>query len=145
MHHHRWAKFRALPARDRTLALEAACLLALASLLLVLLPFRHIARWLGNLNSEIEAETDPAMAHAVGRAVGRAARHLPWHPLCLPQALAARAMLRRRGIVSTLYFGMRLEGDDRAMRAHAWVTAGATGVVGVPATGEFTILARYSR
>lgn len=140
-----WRKFRALPARDRALALEAACLLALASLLLVLLPFRHIARWLGSLDGEREAVSDPVMARAVGRAVGRAARHLPWHPLCLPQALAARAMLRRRAIPSTLHFGMRLEGDDRTMRAHAWVTAGATGVVGVPAAGDFTVLARYSR
>lgn len=141
----RWRKFRALPARDRALALEAACLLALASLLLVLLPFRHIARWLGRLNGEMEAETDPAMARAVGRAVGRAARHLPWHPLCLPQALTARSMLQRRAIPSSLYFGMRLDGADRTMRAHAWVTAGATGVVGVPAPDEFTVLARYSR
>lgn len=69
----------------------------------------------------------------------------PGIPLCLPQALAARVMLRRRGIPSSLYFGIRLDGDDRAMRAHAWVTAGATGVVGVPATDEFTVLARYSR
>lgn len=141
----RWRKFRALPARDRALALEAACLLALASLLLVLLPFRHIARWLGNLNGEMEAETDPAVASAIGRAVERAARHLPWQPLCLPQALAARSMLQRRAIPSTLHFGMRLEGDDRTMRAHAWVTTGATGVVGVPAAGDFTVLARYSR
>lgn len=141
----RWRKFRALPARDRALALEAACLLALASLLLVLLPFRHIARWLGSLDGKREVDGDPALPRAVGRAVERAARNLPWHPLCLPQALAARAMLRRRAIPSTLYFGMRLEGDDRTMRAHAWLTAGSTGVVGVPAAAEFTILARYSR
>lgn len=142
---HRWHSFRALPARERALTLEAACLLALAALLLALLPFRHIARWLGSLDGEQEAETDPAMARAVSRAVGRAARHLPWHPVCLPQALAARSMLQRRGIPSTLHFGVRLEGEDRTMRAHAWVTTGATGVVGVPATGEFTVLARYSR
>lgn len=141
----RWHKFRALPGREQALALEAAVWLTLAAPLLALLPFRHMARWLGNLDGEMEAETDPTRSRAVGRAVERAARHLPWHPLCLPQALAARAMLRRRGIPSTFYFGMRLEGTDRAMRAHAWVTTGSTGVVGVPAAGEFTVLARYSR
>lgn len=141
----RWHKFRTLPPGERTLALEAAAWLALAAPLLALLPFRHIARWLGNLDGETGSAADPALPRAVGRAVERAARHLPWHPLCLPRALAARAMLRRRGIPSTLHFGMRLEGADRAMRAHAWVTTGTTGVVGVPAEGEYTVLARYSR
>ena len=141
----RWHSFRALPRREQALALEAAAWLTLAAPVLALLPSRHIARWLGNLDGEIAAETDPSRSRAVGRAVERVARNLPWHPLCLPQALAARAMLQRRGIPSTLYFGMRLEGADRAMQAHAWVTTGSTSVVGVPAAGEFTVLARYSK
>ncbi|WP_428245402.1 lasso peptide biosynthesis B2 protein [Ferrovibrio sp.] len=141
----RWRKFRALPPGEQALALEAAAWLALASPLLLLLPFRHVARWLGDLDKETEVGGDPVLSRAVGRAVGRAARHLPWHPMCLPQALAARAMLWRRGIPSTLYFGVRLEGAERVMRAHAWVTTGVTGVVGVPAAGEYTVLARFFR
>lgn len=144
MRHH-WRKFRALPPGERALALEAAAWLSLASPLLLLLPFRYVARWLGDLDRETEADGDPALSRAVGRAVGRTARHLPWHPLCLPQALAARAMLWRRGIPSTLYFGVRLQGADRTMNAHAWVTTGTTDVVGVPAAGEFTVLARFYR
>jgi len=108
-------------------------------------PFRHVARWLGNLDAEAATDGDAVLPRAVGRAVERAARHLPWHPLCLPQALASRAMLRRRGIPSTLYFGMRLEGPGRVMRAHAWLTVGSVGVIGVPAAADFTVLARYSR
>lgn len=142
---HRWRRFRELTPQDRALALEAVALLTLASLLLALVPFRQVARWLGDLDREVEGDTAPARARAIGRAVIRAAPHLPWHPLCLPQALAARAMLRRRGIPSTVYFGMRLEGPERIMQAHAWVTAGSTGVVGMSGIDRFTVLARYSR
>lgn len=141
----RLRKFRTLSRRDRTLAVEAAIMLALASLLLALLPFRHVARWLGRLDREMGAQIDPPPLRPIGRAVERAARHLPWQPLCLPQAMAARAMLRRRGIASTLHFGMKLDGPDRAMRAHAWLTVGTTGVVGGTVADEFTVLARFSR
>jgi hypothetical protein len=141
----RWHSFRALPAQARIDALEAAAMLALASPLLRLVPFRHVARWLGDIDTAPVPDADPTVARAVGRAVERAARHLPWQPVCLPQALAARAMLRRRGIVSTLHFGMRRDGADRAMAAHAWVTAGAVPVVGVPAAEGFTVIARFRR
>jgi len=141
----RWHKFRALTPQDRSLALEAAIFLTLASPLVFLVPFRHIARWLGELNREAEPDTDMARARAVGHAVIRVSRHLPWRPLCLPQALAARIMLRRRGISSTFYFGMRLEEGTRNMRAHAWVMAGTIDVVGGQGADQFTVLARYSR
>lgn len=136
-------RFLALPAPDRALALEAALSLAAASLLLALLPFRHAVR--GRLNGPAEMpESDPDLLRQVGSTVEKVARHLPWRPLCLPQALAARAMLHRRGVVCTLHFGIRMEAPDRALRAHAWVTAGPVGVVGVPAGGIFTELARFS-
>ena len=141
----RWRSFRALPPRDRLEALEAAAALSLASFLLVLLPFRHLARWMGDTGPGPVPDADPRVAHAVGRAVERAARHLPWRPVCLPQALAARAMLRRRGVVSTLHFGLRLQGTRRSMEAHAWVTAGTIAVVGVPAADGFTVIARFRR
>ncbi len=141
----RWRKFRALAPRDRSLVLEAAVLLTLASPLVFVVPFRHIARWLGVLNHDTVPDADPAHMRAIGNAVTRVARHLPWRPLCLPQALAARAMLRRRGIPSTFYLGMRLEEGTRNMRAHAWVTAGTIDVIGGQGADQFTVLARYSR
>lgn len=141
----RFRKFSTLSPRDRALAVEAAIMLALASLLLAVLPFRHVARWLGRLDREKGIQKGPASLLPIGQAVERAARHLPWQPLCLPQAMAARAMLWRRGIASTLHFGMKLDGPDRTMRAHAWLTVGTTGVVGGAIADEFTVLARFWR
>ena len=140
----RLRNFLALPATEKALALEAAAELAAATLLLAMLPFRHVARRLEGASPPPRSGIDPALLRPIGRAVARAARHLPWHPLCLPQTMAARAMLRRRGIPSTLHFGMALKGEERTMKAHAWLTAGTAGVIGTPAEGEFTVLARYT-
>lgn len=65
-------------------------------------------------------------ACAIGRAVLVAAQRLPWHPLCLPQAVAAGVMLRRRGYAPRLAFGVKQTADGLA--AHAWLTL-ADGIV----------------
>jgi Transglutaminase-like superfamily len=60
---------------------------------------------------------------------------------CLPRALAAHAMLRRRGIASRLCLGVAREGDKLA--AHAWVEIGKNKIVGAAEADGFTRLAEY--
>jgi Transglutaminase-like superfamily len=60
---------------------------------------------------------------------------------CLPRALAAQAMLRRRGIASRLCLGVAREGD--ALLAHAWVEIGKDKIIGGAAAGAFTRLAEF--
>lgn len=80
-----------------------------------------------------------------------AARRSPIHIRCLAQALAAKAMLRRRGVSSSLFLGLRRRGIPAseqalgrkgAIVAHAWLSAGGTSVVG--GSGETcSVIARY--
>ncbi len=158
----RLRKLLALPSADRWLAAEAAVWLALAQIALTVLPFRWIAVGLGPLARErADGAVSPidlirqTQVRRIGQAVERSARHLPWTALCLPQALAARAMLGRRGITATVHFGMALSDEEttdqaataggRRMLAHAWVTVGKTGVVGAPAARRFAVVARFTQ
>jgi hypothetical protein len=83
-------------------------------------------------------------ARAVARLVARAERRLPWQTTCLVAALAARAMLRRRGIASVLRFGLRRSTDGR-LDAHAWLEAGDGVVCGGRAAEGFVPIAAFSR
>ena len=68
----------------------------------------------------------------------------PWmNALCLPRALAAHAMLRRRGIASRLCLGVARDGSDLA--AHAWVEVGETKIVSGPEIARFKRLAEFGR
>jgi hypothetical protein len=60
---------------------------------------------------------------------------------CLPRALAAHAMLRRRGIASRLCLGVAREG--RELAAHAWVEIGNEKIVGGTEVEGFTRLAEF--
>jgi len=74
-------------------------------------------------------------------AVAAAARILPWNPVCLPQAVAAQWMLRRRGIPSTFYLG-----TDPANQyaAHAWVRAGRIVVTGGDDPRRYTVVSTFA-
>lgn len=120
----------------RLRVLEAAVALTLSSAMLKALPFRLVARLAGSAAEALPAGTRTAApaARAIGHAVEATARRLPWKPVCLPQALAANLMLRRRGQLSRLCLGVRRDGATLA--AHAWLLAGADGGGGVVCGGR---------
>ena len=66
----------------------------------------------------------------------------PWTgALCLPRALAAHAMLRRRGIASRLCLGVKRKSG--AVDAHAWVETGCDRIVVGAEAADFTRLAVF--
>ena len=133
-------KFLARPPARRWLLCEAALALALARLLIAAVPFRIVARWLA-----LAPQTGPCdgqLAAAVCRAVETAARHVPFQALCLPQAVAAKAMLARRGCGTTLHLGAGLTSPG-TMAAHAWLEAGGQVIIGAAGKDGVTPLARF--
>lgn len=60
---------------------------------------------------------------------------------CLPRALAAQAMLRRRGIASRLCLGVARQGE--ALSAHAWIELGQEAIVGGAEATRFTRLVEF--
>jgi hypothetical protein len=117
------------PARQALVAEAAGCLYAV-ELGLVVLPFRFILRRLERTKS-VSAHPDPDAAARVVWAVAAAGRHLPWVDGCLCQALAARAMLGRRGIPASFRIGV-LKNTTGALQAHAWLEANGSVLIGGP-------------
>jgi hypothetical protein len=148
----KWARFARLDGRRRTLLLEAVLWLALARLVLLLVPFPYIARRLGIFSAPAAGLTkgrpeDPppgmaGLARDIGWAVTRAARHVPFKAVCLPQALAAKIMLRRRRVSAVLYFGVARAAEG-PIEAHAWLLAAGVEVTGYPVAERFTPIACF--
>jgi hypothetical protein len=148
----RLSRFVALDGSRKLLLLEAAAWLLAVRLTLVFVPFPSIARRLGAFMapSDLRAgmassETLPShteIARQIGWAVTRAAVHVPFDAVCLPQAMAARIMLQRRGVASVLHFGA-VKGRDRPLDAHAWLDAAGVEVTGFPVAHRFTEIACF--
>jgi hypothetical protein len=132
---------------DLLLAAEAAVLLVVFKVCLVLLPVRRI---LGAVThgrkGEVEAAPSSAaidFARRVQWAVSAVARHSIVEFVCFPQALAAYVMLRWRGVASTIVYGVARSDEDELM-AHTWLMVGDAMVVGGEAAADFTELDRWS-
>lgn len=137
-------------ARRRGLLIEAALLLALSRLALMLIPFPWLARRMGDFVPPADARSraaawapdDAELALDVGWAVTRAARHLPFEAVCLPQAMTARLMLSRRSVPSVLHFGA-MKGKEKPLDAHAWLDAAGVEVTGYPVAQGFAEIACF--
>ena len=149
---HKLHRFAGTGAQRRFLLLEAVFWLAAARIVLLVLPFPRIAKHIGIFTPPAEGLTygsppDPVPAEAVlateiGWAVTRAARHVPFKAVCLPQGLAAKHMLRRRGVTSVLYFGAAKDSAGQ-LGAHAWLQAAGVEVTGYPVANGFTPMACF--
>jgi transglutaminase-like putative cysteine protease len=120
------------------LVVEAIASLAAARLILARQPFSRVAAKLGTFSAAgpvLSQEDLPARGTRVAREIGWAVRAAaPWMPfraVCLEQAIAARAMLRRRGIPSALHLGAGPD-ESHDLAAHAWLDAGGAKVTGYP-------------
>jgi len=136
----------------RLLVLEAiACLLA-ARLALIFVPFPKLAKRLGTFVPPSDpravrtrAPAAPAqvrLAQEIGWAVTRSARWLPFRAVCLPQAMAAQVMLRRRGVASVMRFGAG-PGEEKPLDAHAWLDAAGVEVTGYPVSPKMAEIACF--
>jgi transglutaminase superfamily protein len=149
--HRRLHRLSQIDNGHRLLLAEAAVSLLVARLALKFVSFPSLARRFGPL----VAPTDPRMlklinakpdqariAKGVNWAVTRAAHYVPFRAVCLPQAIAAQSMLRRRGVASLMHFGVAREHGTK-LRTHAWLDAAGVEVTGYPVSKRLAEIACF--
>jgi hypothetical protein len=145
-------RYAQIDSRRRALLAEAALCLLAARAALILVPFPQLARHLGtfvppNDAKALRARMRGAAEHVrvienVGWAVTCMARYVPFKAVCLPQAMAARIMLTRRGVRSVMHFGAASD-RKHPLAAHAWLDAEGVKVTGYPLVAGFTEIASF--
>jgi hypothetical protein len=130
-----------LGPRRQLLVAEAAASMLAARLMLAVFPFRRVARRFGAFvpptDSRVAAQAQgrgveqARIAKEIGWAVRVSAPWMPFRSVCLQQAMAAHAMLRRRGISGVMHFGAG-KSDTKPIDAHAWLDAAGVKVTGYP-------------
>jgi hypothetical protein len=108
------------------LLIQLLAVMTAAQLMVRLLPFRFYAKWLQRPQQTSEAP--PVFVRSLRHKIRLAADILPWQPQCLPQALAGRYILDRRGYHSAFSLGVSDPND--LQKAHAWLTCGELFVSG---------------
>jgi hypothetical protein len=141
-------KLRALLSLDRrTVLFFIEALLALgAAKLKFRRSFAKVAPRLGNKNEETSRELDERHIRTIKQirsAIGVMSRHTPWDSKCMVQAIAGMAMLKRRGIASTLYLGTGRDENGKLI-AHAWLRSGSVYVSGYEGMNRFVVVEKFA-
>ena len=129
---------------DRRLIVEAAVVLLLVRVALWTLPYATLRRLLDSIDAG-DNESSRELVSRVARAVTAVAGRLPFGT-CLVQALAAQAMLRRRGCDSVVRFGVRdIAGGATTIETHAWLEHDGAVIVGrIDNLPEYGVLSPYN-
>ena len=134
-------RLKRLAPADIALAAEAACMLTFFRAALNFLPTQRLTMWMDRYDRK-RPSISPAMAtQTIGRvqwSIEAVTRHAPLTFVCFPRSLAAYFMLRRRHVVSKLFYGVAREADQ--LTAHTWVKVGDCTVVGGEVESQFTVL-----
>ena len=128
---------------DYILFVEAWCLLHVAKLVILFMPFKKIASWLGSLGVESVHDLHSTdMFTKIEHAVRRAAKCTLHESKCYDQALTAKALLGQCSLPATIYFGLAKENENQLM-AHAWVRCGERIISGKAGMERFTVVACF--
>ncbi len=142
------AKWRRRTRTERMLLLEAFLFLGLARLGVLILPFRWLAKSLGQHRREDQTDLQPEdlkLARMIGGSVRSAVNYTPWESVCLPQAVAAKWMLQRRRIPGTVYLGVMKDGNKpEKLAAHAWIRSGRVILTGAKGHQQYTVVSTFS-
>ena len=134
---------------DLLLAGEALAYLAIYRIALAFVPVRRILRRVtlglrpgpADLSTPSSASLDQAIR--VRWAVESVTRNSPARFVCFPQCLAGYTMLRRRGIQTTIVYGVT-RAESGELLAHTWLTLGDRTVLGGEGSAAFNPIERWS-
>lgn len=128
------------PLSDYINFIEAWILLHAMKLAILILPFKRIAGRIGKVHAETSLE--PVLSDGmrnVEQAIRRASRYTFHESKCYDQALTGKLMLQRRGLPSTLYFGLAKD-TTNLLKAHAWVRCGNRIITGRAGAEGYTVI-----
>lgn len=130
--------------RRRALLAEALVAVMGASLAIRFLPFNRVVGWVaaGGASGKTPADRLDEVVADVRWAVDACANRVPWRAVCFQRGVAAHAMLQRRGVASTLHYGVA-QPRQAGLKAHVWVTAGELDVLGVRESAGYARLASF--
>jgi hypothetical protein len=123
------ARIRRLTPGDLALLLRALWALGVVKVGLRVAPFERVRRYAEGRRRAPADRPGAPTRERIAWAVTALSRRLPGETTCLPQALAALALLGRYGYDAELRVGVA-KSDDGEFLAHAWVESGGRVIIG---------------
>lgn len=130
----------------KRLALKTLFLLGLGRFAVLMVPFKKIAGWMGEVNHETEVKPinlENSRLNQLGKVIRAVSPYTPWRSNCFAQALCAHWLLKAKSVEHTIYFGVKF-GENKKFEAHAWLRAGDKMITGGAIRKEYTVVGSFA-
>lgn len=127
--------------------MEIFILLAFFRFMILFLPFKHLAPFLGeqnHSNMEQELPKEWNWVRAMARYIERMSEIVPWKSECLVQAATGKLLLRRKNIGCTVFLGVKKGKENKELKAHAWLKVGPEIILGGENAHQYVVVSTFS-
>ena len=113
---------------------------------ILFVPFNKLRKRMGKHKQESLDKVDNdtyKIARRISARVLFVSAKTPWESKCLVQALTAQKMLKKQGVSTTLYLGVKKDNNNQ-MLAHAWIRCGDYFVTGGGNRHGYAVVAKFA-
>ena len=138
-------KFLRLPLPEKVLYAEALPVVIFMGLIVRLVPFRFLRKWLVKRLS-VETEPRPTDLSEIQKIVRSVDFFSRFHPFasCLTRSLSALLLIKFNGEHAILKIGVAKD-EQETFKAHAWLESNGRIVMGqIPSATRYTVLDSFS-
>jgi hypothetical protein len=139
-------KYYSIEKTERKILNRTFIWLIYAFILVRIVPLRWFSHLLGEFNSEINcdlSENEIKLIAITKKNIRRLKKRIPWKVKCFEEAIAAKKVLEKYKINSTLYLGVN-KSVKNSLIAHAWLKSGEVFITGEKGHKQYAITGFYS-
>lgn len=139
-------KYFTISKLERRTLIQIFFWLIFSFILVRLVPLRWFSHLLGEFNNEQHDELNEYkldIIRLIKKNIRRCKRVLPWKVKCFEEAIAAKKVMEKQKIQTTLYLGVD-KNKENNLEAHAWLKAGDMVITGKQGYDKFTVVGFYS-
>ena len=139
-------KYYSIDKTERKILNRTFFWLIYAFILVRLVPLRWFSGLLGEFKKEEVLEINSGekeLIQMLVKNIRRWKRFLPWKVKCFEEAIAAKKVLEKYKINSTLYMGVD-KNTEKELIAHAWLKVGNEIIIGKKGYEKFSVVGFYT-
>ncbi|HAF31145.1 MAG TPA: lasso peptide biosynthesis B2 protein [Bacteroidales bacterium] len=139
-------KYYSIEKTERKILNRTFIWLIYAFILVRIVPLRWFSHLLGDFNNEIHCDLSVNEINLISftkKNIRRLKKRIPWKVKCFEEAIAAKKVLEKYKINSTLYLGVN-KSVKNSLIAHAWLKSGDVFITGEKGHKQYAITGFYS-
>ncbi|MFC2104094.1 lasso peptide biosynthesis B2 protein [Bacteroidota bacterium] len=139
-------KYYSIDKTERKILNRTFFWLIYAFILVRIIPLKWFSHLLGEFKKETKSDFNYDQIKTIDKlkkSIRRIKKQLPWEVKCFEEAIAAKKILEKYKITTTIYLGVAKKTENN-LHAHAWLKNGSYFIVGEKGYCHYSVVGFYT-